>query len=955
MSEPTPESRPKLMLIDGHGLAYRQFHGLPMDKFTTKSGEPTNATWGFARTLLDILQSPTPPEYLAVSFDQGLSGREITYTAYKANRDEMASALSVQIDRIRQLVQAFNIPIMEKAGYEADDVLGAASVQGVSLGVDVHIVTGDRDLLQLVNEHVTIELPAPPAARRGASTEAQVYDIARVIERFGVTPQQYVDFKAFVGDTSDNIPGVKGIGDKGAAQLIQQYGTLDNIYAHLDEIPGKKREYLEQGRENAFLSRDLSRIMIDIPLTLDLTKCVAHDYDPAVVAKLFHELEFRSLTNRLALPAAAPVASGAANSPQQLSMFESDAPAVPTIDPIAPINHVVTTIVVDTHEALDDLVRVLAAAEAISFDTETTGVDQMRADLVGISLAVNAETGYYIPVGHLAPDALTEPPRQLPIATVIEALRPSMTDPHKPKWAHNAPYDLIMLRRYGLDVTPITIDSMIAIWMLDPDRPKGLKDQADRRLNIEMTHIEELIGRGKKQITMAQVPVDRAAPYAAADAAVTYALVGGLQTELQESGLWKVFEQVEMPLVPVLSDIDMNGVKLDLPYLAELGVEFTERLAAFQEEIYELAGQPFNIGSLKQLNEILFDKLKLPTKGLSKSQHGYSIDADALESLSEHHEIVARILEWRGLGKLKSTYVDSLQTLVDSEGRVHTTYNQTGSVTGRISSENPNLQQIPIRTEEGRRVRRAFIASPGYHLLSVDYSQIELRILASFSGDPFLREAFLHDQDVHRATAAAVYSIGFDEVTKEQRYFAKRVNFGLMYGMGAHRLARESGMPMSEAQQFIERYFQRFPGVQEYFAKSKAEAKDKGYLTTSLGRRRYFPSLLAGSGGSQVHRARAEREAINMPIQGTAADIIKIAMSHLAQRLKAERPNARLILQVHDELVLEVPDADIAETAALVREVMETAPLTEIALDVPLRADAHIGLNWAEMSPVDER
>ncbi len=535
-----------------------------------------------------------------------------------------------------------------------------------------------------------------------------------------------------------------------------------------------------------------------------------------------------------------------------------------------------------------------------------------------------------------------------------------MTDPQKPKWAQNAVYDLIILRRYGLDVTPVTFDTMIAEFLVDANKSRGLKDQAEYRLGVQMTHIQELIGKGKGQITMDRVPVERAAPYAAADAAITYRLVEPLERDLKKplegskNKLWELFNNVEIPLIPVISDLDMAGAKVDRDYLRELSKEFTGRLNVIAERIYEQAGEVFNIGSLKQLNDILFNKLALPTKGLSRTIHGYSIDSDALESLEQpDRPIIRSLIDWRTLEKLRSTYVDALQSLIDSEGRVHTSYNQTGAVTGRVSSENPNLQNIPIRTEEGQRVRRAFVAPPGCHLLSVDYSQIELRILASFSGDAFLREAFVHDQDVHRATAAAVFNIPFEAVSKEQRYLAKRVNFGLMYGMGAHRLARESGLTVAESQTFIERYFQRFPSVKQYFDGSKQKAEEQGYLETLLGRRRHFPLLKSGAStrGAAVQRARAEREAINMPVQGTAADIMKLAMIEVSARLKAERPNARLILQVHDELVLEVPDDEIVQTAALVLNVMENVVKLD---DVPLKAEAQAGLNWAEMHPVEE-
>jgi DNA polymerase I len=927
-------TRPKLILIDGHALAYQQYHALPIEKFTTTKGEPTNATYGFARTLLDILQTNPPVDYLAVSFDQGMSGRDQAYTDYKSTREKMPDDMSIQIDRIRELVRVFNIPILEKEDYEADDVIGTAAKKAVELGADVLIITGDRDLLQLLDEHVRVQLPS-----RTGREGPHLFDVARFVQDYGFNPDRLPDYKGFVGDNSDNIPGVKGIGEKTATQLLQEYGTLEGVYEHIEDQKGSKRQKLEEGRASAYLSKSLATIKRDVPLDVDLKKCVANDYDPAPVLQLFRLLEFRTFAQRIE-----PLVK-TSRSPEQMDLFQAEAPVVHT-----PAQELVKSIVVDTEEALAGLVRALEAASAISFDTETTSTDQMRGALVGISLAVNGEEGYYIPIGHVALGA--EPPRQLSIERVVAALRAPFTDPRKPKWAHNATYDLVVLRRYGLDVTPITFDTMVAEWLINPEsRRKGLKDQAEDRLDVRMTHIQELIGKGKSQITMDRVSIDQCAPYACADAAITFRLVDKLRPELEQRALLKVFDEIEMPLIPVIADLNMNGVKLDLPYLGELSQEFAERLNAIQEQIFELAGESFNIGSPKQLNDILFGKLGLPTAGLTKTTHGFSVDADALEGLQAHHEIAKLIVDWRGLEKLKSTYVDALPSLADAEGRVHTTYQQTGSVTGRISSENPNLQNIPIRTEEGRRVRKAFIASPGHCLLGVDYSQIELRILADFSHDSFLVDSFAQDRDIHRATAAAVYSIPFEQVTKEQRYLAKRVNFGLMYGMGAYRLARETGLPVSEANQFIDRYFERLPGLRQYFDNSKSVAQRQGFLESLLGRRRYFPGLSGdGSRVASQLRARAEREAINMPIQGTAADIIKVAMIRLSARLKAEGPNAKLILQVHDELVLEVPENEVERTAAIVGEVMENA----VTLSVPLKVEANFGLNWAEMEPVAE-
>ncbi len=945
--------RPVLILIDGHALAYRQFYALPIDRFSTPEGEPTNATYGFARTLLDLLEMF--PDYLAVSFDQGKSGREQLFPEYKGTRAKMSDLMWRQMDRIRELVESFNIPILEHEDTEADDVIGTAARQSQDRGVQVYIMTGDHDLLQLVTEQTHVWLP-PGKGQNGYRT----YDRARVIEEYGIGPEQIPDFKALVGDQSDNIPGVSGIGDKTAATLLQQYGTLAQVFDHLDEQKPKLREKLVAGRDSAFLSKNLATIRTDVPITLELEKCVARDYDRAVVADLFRKLTFRSLLARLTSRNGAPATSeskpngnGSAQtrsaneaSGQQMTMFGASADA--------PVPAIVDTVTVDTPEKLAELVSVLDKAEAIAFDTETTGLTPLTDKLVGISLAVDSERGYYIPVGHVTPDGLFgTAPRQLPLETVIDALKPAMSDPRKPKWAHNAAFDVLMLNRNGLDISPLTFDTMIAEWVVNPDsRTKGLKDQAALRLKVDMTPITDLIGKGKSQITMDRVSIERAAPYAAADAVMTYRLVDVLRAELEQNSLWALFTEVEMPLVPVLIGMHIAGARLDLPYLHHLSTEFRQRQDALQQQIYQAAGQTFNLNSLRELNRIFFDVLQLSPEGLGRTQHGYSLDADALEQLKDQHSVVSLLLDWRGLEKLRNTYVDALPTMVDTHDRVHTTYNQIGASTGRLSSEDPNLQNIPVRTEEGRRVRRAFIAAPGHHLLSVDYSQIELRILAHYSHEPFMIDAFDSGLDIHTATAAAVFNVPYEQVTKDQRYLAKRVNFGLMYGMGAYRLGKEAGLKMSDATEFINRYFARLPAIQQYLQSSKDLAAKQGYLETIFGRRRYFRMLqhTGDDRASAVVRARMEREAINMPVQGTNADIIKHAMIRLPDRLRARGYQARLILQVHDELVLEVPDAEIVPVAALVCEVMEAAG----TLDVPLKTEAKVGLNWTDMQPLED-
>lgn len=943
--------RPVLVLIDGHALAYRQFFALPIETFSTRSGEPTNAVYGFARTLIDILNER--PVYLAVAFDKGMSGRDALFDAYKGTREKMPEEMRTQMARIRELIQAFNIPILELDGYEADDVLGSIAPQAETEGCSVRIITGDRDLLQLITGCTTVQLPGK---RQG---DAQIYDLARFREEYELEPPQLVDLKGLMGDNSDNIPGVKGIGQKGAQKLIKQYGSVAALYDHLDEIKGSTHDKLEAGRDLAFLSRELARIRTDVPVSIRLPECVAHDYSYADVEALFRALEFRSLIDHLP---GAPARTEASGPVQQLSMFEiAQAPQAEPLPQEAPVPFAV----VDDEAGLAALVARLNAAEAITFDVETTSIDRMLGDLVGISLSVDGSEGYYIPVGHIAPNApfsdeVTQPdlveghtPRQLPLPQVIEAIRPAMTNPAIPKYAHNASYDLVMLRRYGIDVQPITFDTMVAEWVCDPtSRNLGLKNLAWVRTGVRMTEILEVIGSGKNQITMDRVPVERAAPYAAADAVLTHRLVDLLRPELEARNAWALFSEIEMPLIPVIADMEMAGVLLDVDYLHALSTDLGDRLAALAQEIYDLCGGPFNIGSPKQLNDVLFEKLGLPTEGLRKTTHGLSTAADVLDSLRDAHPVVVKILAWRELSKLQSTYVDALPALINPRtGRVHTSFNQTGTATGRVSSNNPNLQNIPVRTEEGRRVRHAFITPEGCSLLSVDYSQVELRILAHYSQDEALLQAFREGMDIHRATAAAVYNVPLDAVTYEQRSFAKSVNFGLMYGMGAFRLARDSALTLAEAEDFITNYFRQFPGVRTYLDASLEQARQRGYVETLLGRRRYFPVLQDRGGKPSRTPAyqRAEREAINMPVQGTAADIIKIAMINLSRALKDGGFQSKMILQVHDELVLEGPDEEMEHVAPLVVEVMESA----FTLDAPLRADARVGQNWAEMAPYE--
>lgn len=909
----------RLVLIDGHALAYRAFYALPPESFSTSDGEPTNAVYGFAATLLNILQEHRP-DYIAVCFDAGQSGRDRIYPEYKSQRDRMPDEMQIQMARIRQVVEAFGIPVFEVQGMEADDLLGTLARQADEMGVETLIVTGDRDLLQLVGPRVRVFL----SGRRLA--EGRVYDEKAVRARYGgLTPTQLRDYKALVGDKSDNIPGVAGVGDKTATELLRRYGSLAAIYDHLGEVQKTRfRTALAKGRDAAFLSRRLATIRTDLPVELDLEACTTRNYDRGQLMNLFRQLEFRSLIDRLP-----PVREPA----RQLSLFETGT-SVPRS--AATVSHTVT-------EAgqLAILVERLSSATAVTFDTETTSPDPMRADLVGLALTDREGEGWYIPVGHRRG-------AQLPLALVLETVRPLLEDPRLPKQAHNAKYDLGVLTRYGVHVQGLAFDTMIAEWLTDPaSHNLGLKNLAFVRLGVEMTPLRDLIGSGRKQITMAEVDVERAAVYAAADVDMTHRLARVLEPELRQKGHWDLFVGMELPLVEVLLAMERAGVALDVPFLERMSAELGRRLAELEEEIQRMVGYSFNVNSSQQLAKALFKVLGLPTQGVPRTSTGrHSVAAGVLQSLRGAHPVIERILEQRELAKLKSTYVDALPALVNPQtGRLHTSYNQTGTVTGRISSSAPNLQNIPIRTPLGRQVRRAFVARPGWVLLGADYSQVELRVLAHISGDPGLLSAFQRGEDIHATTAAAIFDVGLEQVTPEQRRFAKQINFGLIYGMSTYRLARDTGLSQAEAENFVSQYFGRFPQVRAYLENTVAKAKNQGYVETLLGRRRYFPVLQSTTRGQEQARRRAEREAVNTPIQGSAADIIKRASLLLCRALEERGLCAQMIIQVHDELVLEVPQEELDTVAPLVREVMESA----YPLRAPLKVDLKVGPNWGEM------
>ena len=922
----------KLILLDSHALIHRAYHAIDA-RLTSPKGEPTNATYGFTTTLLKVLNDTTP-DYIAAAFDVGRTFRNDLYAQYKAQRAALPSDLAVQLARARDVVEVLGIPAFGVEGYEADDVLGTLARQASERGIDVVIVTGDTDTFQLIDPKVRVLTFSRQFG------EMVLYDEAAIQARYGLSPRQLIDFKALKGDPSDNIPGVAGIGEKTATKLLQQYGSLENIYAHLDELDPKLRAKLEAGKAQAEQGKKLVTLVTDVPIQLDLDACRLGQVDRARVAALFRELGFRaSLLERL--PGASAVS--------QPALFAPEARANENYR------------IVDSAATLEQLVARVRAARAFAFDVETTDTDALRAELVGLAIGVGEGEAYYIPVttadhrpptvGQLALDTTEHALRNTPHATldtshVLARLAPLFADASIAKYAHNTKYDMTVLAEAGIETRGLSFDTMIAANLIEPGSSLKLKNLVREKFGVEMTEIESLIGKGKNQISMAAVPIEQVARYACADADYTFRLVQVYQPLLAQHGVEKLFHEVEMPLVPVLVEMERTGVLLDLDFLARLSRELAARLQELEKQITAHIGLPINIASPAQLADALFNRLKLPTTGLPRTKTGQiSTAADVLESLRDVHPVIPLILEHRELSKLKGTYADALPALVSPRtGRVHTDYNQTAVITGRLSSSNPNLQNIPIRTELGRQVRRAFIAPLGSKLISADYSQVELRILAHIARDAALLEAFARGEDIHAATAARLFNVPLDQVTPQMRRLGKTINFGIAYGITDYGIAARTELSQSEARRLIDSYFAQYAGVKAYIEQTKREARERGYVQTLLGRRRYFPELQRGVNDVSARNA-AEREAINHPIQGSAADIIKIAMVRLHHELHARNLRARMILQVHDELVLECPDDQVDVIVPLVRQVMENA----YPLESKLKVDVAVGQNWDEM------
>ena len=902
--------KPLLVLFDGNALIHRAYHALP-PLTVSKTGEMVSAVYGFALMLLKVINELKPTHY-AIAFDKAApTFRHELFPEYKAQRPPTPDELVNQLGRVRQLVEAFRIPIFELDGYEADDVLGTLSHQASQQDIDTVIVTGDADTMQLVSPGVKVLYPKPGRT----FSDTMLYDEAAVSQKYGVKPEHIADFKGLVGDPSDNIPGVTGIGKKTAVKLIQQFGSIDQIYDHIDEVtPAKLQALLRENEAAARQSKKLATIVTQTSVTLSPDDCQISQYDRHQVTELLRELEFVSLLSKLPQTETEKVAAIQGETKPPQGDYR----------------------IVNTTSALNKLMKRLLAAKSFALDLETTSLDPMSAQLVGISLSPAPGEAYYIPVGHVGWGEV----EQLPLEQVIDQLKPLLEDSALAKLTHNGKYDMAVLAEYGITVNNLTFDSMLAAYLLG-EKSLGLKALAFSKFAIEMTPITDLIGSRAKQISMSQVDIARAADYACADADMTGRLAEVLEAELHQQGLWQLFSEVELPLVPVLIHMERNGVALDTELLRQMAHRLGEQLLKLEAEIYNSVGHQFNINSPQQLSAVLFEELRLSPP--RKTKGGYSTGAAVLEELRGSHPVIEFILDYRQLSKIKSTYIDALPSLINPKtGRVHTNFNQTRTATGRLSSSEPNLQNIPVRGELGKQVRQAFIAPPGSYLLAADYSQIDLRALAHLSQDKSLLSAFHRDEDIHTATAAQVFGVDASQVTPDRRRVAKTVNFGVIYGMSEYGLEQATELSREEAAQFIAAYFEKYPGVKQYLEATKDQVREKGYVQTLLGRRRSIPEI--NSANRQVREA-AERMAINMPVQGTSADIIKVAMINLERELDKRQLKSKMLLQVHDELMFEVPAAELEEMHQLVPEIMSTA----LKLSIPLKVDIKTGTNWGEM------
>ncbi|MCG3203725.1 MAG: DNA polymerase I [Elusimicrobia bacterium] len=893
----------KLCLFDASGYIHRAFHAIP--PLTNSKGEPLNAVYGFSRMISKVLKEEKP-EYMAVCFDTpSPTFRHVQYAEYKATRTELDPSLVPQLPLAEALARAWGLPCIKMEGYEADDIIATLAVQAEHAGYEVLILSGDKDILQLVGPRIHVK----------DEIKKVEYDEAKVFERYGFKPQQLIDYLCLLGDKVDNVPGAAGVGEKTATKLIATHGSLEKIYEKLEENSPSLKEKLAAAKKQVFSNRDLIRLKTDVPFKEKISNLKIQSPDSATLSELLTRFEFRGGLYGV-----------------------SDDVADPTLQ--ANTKRVVHTVL--SLASLKTLESKLKKAKRLSYDLETDGLDTSRCDIVGVAVSVEEGESWYIPVKHSYMGA----PDQLPWIETSKVLQPLLEEKTLLKCGQNLKFDNAILERHGIFVVGPFFDTMIAAYCVDPGRNSfGLKDLAADILHERMTRIDELIGKSP-DANFSFVPIEQAAPYAAADAEVVFRLVDVFNKKLDDEGTRELFENLEMPLVQIIQSMESTGIRVDVPYLADIGKSFEKQRRAIEQEIFKLAGEEFVLNSPKQLARILFEKLKLPP--VKKTKTGFSTDEEVLNKLSQDHPICAKIILVRELGKLNSTYVESILKLVDEKtSRVHTSFNQTGTITGRLSSSEPNLQNIPIRTENGRLIRRAFVASPQQVLVSADYSQIDLRSLAHMSGDPALIEAFHQGGDVHAATASDMFNVALAQVTPEMRRSAKAINFGIVYGQQAYALSQSLNIPMDKAKEFIQKYFEKYAGVRAWIESTLENARKTMVVSTLAGRRRRVPEI---NSANSFTRGFAERVAVNTPIQGTSADIIKFAMIRVFDDLKKSHLKTKMLLQVHDELLFDCPKDELKKALPLIRHGMEGA----FKLRVPLVVDIKTGHNWADMEKIKE-
>ncbi len=928
-----PDNR--LFLLDGHALVYRAHFAFINRPLINSKGVNTSAMHGFTRTLWDLMKNQQPT-HIAVAFDpSGNTFRHDMLESYKANREEQPDDIRAALPWVTQIVQAFHIPIITVENYEADDVIGTLAKQAAREGFDVYMVTPDKDFGQLVEENIKMYKPS----RMGNGIE--ILGVDEILAKWDIGhPDQVIDMLGLMGDSIDNIPGVPGIGPKTAATLLKKYGSMEKLLDSTAELKGKQKERLEEHRDMALLSKKLARIDIEVPVQFSAEHYLIEPFDREWLSEIFSELEIRALAREiLGQPDERQVAGGQGDlfAATTVGKSTNKSSAGPAAHSVADKNFTTTEQdyrLVDTPEERKELITALSRRSAFTFDTETTDLDPNLAELVGLSFAYVPGVAFYVPV----------PAERAAAQAIVDEFKPLLENETITKIGQNLKYDALMLKWYGVDVRGPLKDTMIMHYLLEPDQRHNLNVLAENYLKYQPIPITDLIGKGKKQVTMREVPVQKASDYACEDADITLQLYQALEPEIEEENLVELYTSMEAPLVPVLRDMEYEGINLDVDFLNEYSKVITAKMEAMQEEIYVAAGETFNLGSPKQVGEALFDRMKIPYKGSKTKSGQYRTDEATLTELGAEYPLVAQILQVRSMSKLLGTYIDALPKLVNPKtGRIHSSFNQTIAATGRLSSNNPNLQNIPIRTPEGAEVRKAFIPRDKDHvLLASDYSQIELRLVAALSEDKNMVDAFQQERDIHRATAALVFDTPYDDVSREQRNQAKTVNFAILYGAGAQRLMQELNITRSEAGDLIKNYFDRFPGLRAFMDGNVATAREQGYVTTLLGRRRFLRDITSKSG---LARTNAERMAMNTPIQGTAADMIKIAMINIHQALIDGNFRTRMILQVHDELVFDAPRDEVAAVTPLIEKLMREA-IPDLA--VPIVVETGTGENWLE-------